>query len=324
MIESTYYQILEYIAAPIGLMIFTFYVKGVDKDKFLGREFKQNAIESLFIASYSHLLYFFSLNAHENEIKNLECGHNQFANLLCSIGGLLTIFIYKYLYNVLRDELKERLIKRINTSTIVLMLLLSIIIIDTNSQIHHLVFEPNFDTVKSNFISLFCFFKRVDNLITLFLFLYLLYIISFNRPNISNSSLVKISDANKELNSSNRLQKYFSIANDSSENFNIRISSFIKLAENDYANLNFQSSLEYIQSAKQIAILNSIPESEIYGIRMLKCKILCELGLINSIESEIEELIKGMNLDSIENKSFYELWIAKLQDILKNCKNKAT
>ena len=99
MIECAYYQILEYIVAPIGLMIFTFYVKGIGKPKeLLHFKFSDNAIESLFIASYCHLLYYFNLTAHRQQNGyHLLCEFH-YASLLGAIACLLTIFIYKYLY----------------------------------------------------------------------------------------------------------------------------------------------------------------------------------------------------------------------------------
>src|SRR5437870_2418869 len=96
MIEQIYFQILEFVIAPIGLIIFTFYVKGEDVNKNWAkpkRILTENPIENLFIASYSHILYYLSVSAHDNFHV---CGSEQQSSLLAAVIGLLFLFIFKY------------------------------------------------------------------------------------------------------------------------------------------------------------------------------------------------------------------------------------
>ncbi len=89
-IEPIFYQILEYVVAPIGLMAMTSFIKRSRENAPHGRE--DNKQEYLLIISYSCILFFLGQLAHTELTFGIV---QKLATLMLAIGGFILILIYK-------------------------------------------------------------------------------------------------------------------------------------------------------------------------------------------------------------------------------------
>lgn len=327
MIESVYYQILEYVIAPIGLMIFTFFVKGekevissnISMQDSLPIEFKDNAIESLFIASYSHLLYYVSLSAHSHHYGNGICSREQFASLLAAIAGLLIIFIYKYFYgrakNGDRKELIEYLIKQINRAAFGLMLFLTIIIIVSNTNINHVKWTFSLEAFGNSIYDWVAFLLQLNNLIFIpfvLIFLYAIFIKQPTRETTASKKLQTLTSSNGDSDKNKLMELYL----DHSSPIEIRYNSIIKLVGQYMQSQNYEEALNAVKKAKELAINYNYPESQMIALRYIIVELYCIFNNKEDAEKEIKEVENNKTKDDAINQEFYDLWVKKLREIM--------
>lgn len=315
MIESAYYQILEYVIAPLGLMIFTFYVKGENTQDVAGRKLSDNAIESLFIASYSHLLFYFSMSAHEFHSHSETRSDFQFASLLAAIAGLLTIFIYKYFYEKLDGAEFKRLCKHINNTAIGLMVFLIFIIIESNRQSFGYKWTWSPKDAWNILTSVFQSVLNLRNLVFIPFIGLILYIIFFRRPIQISVGLKAFLDSTKTEATQEAIDRLLAIAKDSSTPPEIRYSSYVKITDYYFARKEYAKALEAANTAKQLALTAGYPEDQLIGLRTLKTEIHCLLEQEPEAMIELRELQDSQEKASEKNKPFYDLWIKKLKKV---------
>jgi len=319
MIQSIFYQILEYVIAPIGLMIFTFFVKGKNTKELRVLRFSDNAIESLFIASYCHLLYYFSLTAHEHHMGVNTCRDDQFASLMNAIAGLLTIFIFKYFYEKLDGWKLEKLKGIVNGTAMGLMIILTAIIIDSNMNYahHRWTWSPN-DAWKIIAAS-GAFLIHLNNLIFIPFIGFILYLIIVKPIIQVNPSLKSYINTTKNVPEEISLRNYTSIADDTGSPDDIRISSFVKIANHFFTLKKYEEALAAITNAKKLSVSTGNPEAQLIAIRVLKARIHCLLRQPGSASQEKVELEESKTLATEENKEFFDLWLKKLDGVLQQC-----
>lgn len=317
MIQSIYYEILEYVIAPIGLMIFTFFVKSKNTVAIRTIKFSENAIESLFIASYSHLLYYFSLCAHEGNIKFESVKNDQFAALTNSIAGLLTIFVFKYFYEKLDGDRLRKLTRTINYTAFGLMCFLAVIIVDSNMNFHNSHLSLSSKDANKWLVDFIYFIIRLNNLIFIPFIGFILFIVIIKPIVRVNPSLKSYILTNKNVSDEKSNENYQAIASEIYSPMAIRISSYVKLAIEFLKNQDHIKSMEAITNAKNLAITSNYPESELIAIRSIKVELHCILNQKDKALKEVSEVEQNKSRDSDSNKEFYGLWIKKLEDIIR-------
>lgn len=95
---TIYYQILEYVIFPIGLILLIFYIKNLEKTSytlFKGEHLWEGLYENMTVISSTFLLYYFSINAH-SEFGEIYLISARIFALVVFILGLLFIIILKY------------------------------------------------------------------------------------------------------------------------------------------------------------------------------------------------------------------------------------
>jgi len=301
MYESVLYQTIEYVIAPIGLMIFLYYVKNINtREKTFTPEFKENGIESLFIAAYSHVLYYFSVTAHANGNHNDKIIEiTKSASLMSAVLGLMLIFILKYYSDIWGiKHWKSKL--STNTTALLLMLFLFFIICFMNFRGWHI-----------NFASLateqFIFITYPNNL--LFIFTAIAILIIQYKLNSQDKQLTKgvktfleLNTIKDDININDRLRHYTNIAKSNVNPNFIRVDAFIASAKLLQAKADSSSltlALEEIEKAKRLALESDYPESLLYGIRKLKIQIHGQLKDKESASLEISEIEKQNQAESI-------------------------
>ena len=170
--------------------------------------------------------------------------------------------------------------------------------------------------LKNNAISIMHFVLQINNFAFVIFIILIMYII-LRKPLINASpSLISYINTNENTPIDKSIKNYFEISKNSHGPVEIRISSLVKLAQY-YNNLNqLLPALEAISNAKALAIIESYPESQLYGIRKVKTEIHFKLKQLDNAEKEILEVEQSKLSDSNENKEFYDMWIHNLKKII--------
>jgi hypothetical protein len=319
-IAGIFYQVLEYIVAPMGLVVFTYYIKGTHKKQTVNEDVTSNPIENTFIASYSCLLYYFTLSAHMH--KEHPCSMEQQAALLTVIAGLLILFIHKYLES--NDAIKSAPLLDIifKYMWVMIMFSLLLLIIISNMEIHDYIFTTPFGSefckdfwtlliallvfVIHPHHALFVVFTVVVSIV--------LYSISFNKvyPSIA---LIQ----GRQGASGTRVEAAKKIVNDPNAFPKVKVSSHMRIAEAFFEKKEYRASLESVIRAKDLACEQKYPEDQMYGIRVLKMRVHCKLGQRKEAENEMKEVQDARERDREEYHEYYDQWLVALKKILDDC-----
>lgn len=330
MYEAVFYQTIEYVIAPIGLMIFLFYIKNVDiREKTFNPEFKENGIESLFIASYSHILYYFSVTAHADGNHSDDIIEiTKSASLMSAVLGLMLIFILKYYSNIWGTKNWKSKIST-NTTALCLMFFLFIVICFLNFKGWHFdisVFSHPLIFLKGNFT----FLSYPNN----FLFIIAACAILLLQYKLNSRPKELTTDVMSFLNlNENQAEPSFNVISNYTEigksNINpvfVRVDAFIAnakilLQKGDPASVSL--ALLEVEKAKRIALEANYPENLLYGIRKLKIEIHCMLDDEKSAYLEVSEIEKqNLNELNIDLVTMRNEWVEFLNKLILQLKNK--
>lgn len=331
MYEAVFYQTIEYVIAPIGLMIFLFYVKNVDiREKTFNPDFKENGIESLFIAAYSHVLYYFSITAHAdgNHSDNI-IEITKAASLMSAVLGLMLIFILKYYSNIWGNKNWKSKIST-NTTALCLMFFLFLVICFLNFKGWHLnvsAFDHPLIFIRENFI-----FLSYPNNFLFIIAAVVILLLQFklnSRPKELTKGVLSFLNLNatpKDFHSSGIINKYTEIGESNSNPSFVRVDAFIANAKilmqkGDWSSISL--ALSEIEKAKRLALESHYPENLLYGIRKLKIELHSMLNDFDSAYLEISEIEKqnlnevNGNLSKMKNE-----WILLLTALVSKLKTK--
>jgi hypothetical protein len=313
--QSIFYQILEYIFAPIGLMVFTFYVKGGKKAEPKQFKLTNDAIERLFIACYSHITYFFSLTAH-SKLETLTLYNNQVSTLLCAVIGLLTIFIFKYQHVKYTGKELQRITRHINLTALLLMSFLVCIIF--NNNMHHEGYHWTFtiQDFKDRNVEFAYFLLNTRNLVFIPFIVTIVYLVWTNRATFFTSSVKPFIEITNIQSPTARIAELTKIAEDEEVNIEIRIDSHFKIAKQHRDLLNFKDCLVALESWEKLTTSENYPEHQLFPARKLKIEVLCLLDLKDKAYIEVDAVKKKKVLADERNAQFYDLWILTLEEVI--------
>ena len=332
MIESIFYLCLEYAVAPIGLMIFLFYVKhkSTDKTRHRGPKFGENGIESLFIASYSHILFYFSLSAHCGDHVTNVVGNAKAASLMMAVLGLILIYILKFYSEQWGENHPNTKMATNNSATFsIIFLVVNILYFKHDGWfirwdiLKHLPTKIT-DIIYNCFLypnSLFIL--KPQNLLFLVSAIGLIIIyVKLLRSEGPFKKSVQIYSRDRSAMSTEQLYNkiYDPVIEDEETPWSLKVDALMLKARSNIQKNEIgilESELLEVRKAHRISIENDSPLNQIYGIDKLQIEILCRLGRIEEAHEVIAKWNKlYANEENANKKLALEMWIKILNDLV--------
>lgn len=320
MLQSCFYQIAEYVMAPFGLMLFTFYVKNLGATKTTYKPIiETNGIESLFIACYSCMLFYLSIVAHSDAEIDLVYENAKSAILLGGFFGMIFIFILKYhAKNWGEDDNRSN--SWPNKTALGLMIFLFIVIIYKNTH-GFSGFKPTQVDFVSYIKDAFFFIIVPSNSIVLVFMTLIAYFYTNNTRIMMGRRVESNIDEYAKISDDRDIKSYSRASSNILNPPHIKVQSLVKIAESLIDNDNhsdIEKARDKLILAKDIAIENSFPPNIEYGIRKLLIKTYKLLNYIDLGQNEIDEFIlKNTNSNSHVWIKYGNSWESKMKEILK-------
>jgi|GEM_PF-4095920 len=325
MCESIFYQVLEYVIAPIGLMMIIFFVKNSDdKNGVFAHDFRDDGIESLFIAAYSHILFYFSVSAHPHEDHRDIEDSTKTASLLVAVLGVITTIILKHYSKVWGDKTKKY---KAITNNVALLLMANLLFIICYYNSAGWDFSFLLKKPQVPFWHRLSFLLKPNNFIFIMIASFVLvmrFYLQWHKHKLTNDVKTFLRLNRKtaiELLPENKMKDYTSIARNAINPLFVRIDSLLakaKILEQNKETLH--SALIEVERAKEMARNVNYPENLLYGIRKLKIQILCKMSEPEAARLEIAEIMfQNLGETNIEMKEMRENWIKWLEKGLEKC-----
>jgi hypothetical protein len=317
MYESVFFQTLEYVIAPIALMMILFYVKHMDRKVVQRPRFIENGVESMFIVMYSNLLFFFSLMGHPDPGPIAE--QAKIAALLMAFIGLLFNIVVKYHAGIIGEAHREAKVMS-NGGALVLMVCLFFNICYYNFHGWHIdvdfIHHP-FDYLRHHF----AFLLHPGNAVLAVgsgLLVWLVVKMVRGKgglsENMNNLLAVALEDAPTVTDKLKILKER--IDNDSLPSF-VRLNALLDRAQlfmDAGGAANLDAAEGDLERAKAICVLDGIDGETLQSVRRLRVQLFRRTNRTGQADSEVRELVNEMNAtDNAEVKQVLQDWIEELK-----------
>lgn len=318
-VNGVFFQTLEYVVAPLVLVLITYFVGNNNERK--ENPLGEKTTEYTFVSLYSNLLFYFSLSAHHSHATVCCCSQVENALLINAIFLSFLVIIRKNYRNEI--DIPALLQYIFNWLWLVAMVVILVLIVKINMHLTGLEWGAKYFSRSCG--GWFEYFLAPDHVLLLFFIIVVVTITivawrSEYQQSINNYQSIDFTASNS--NSVNQLTAEKVVHSNEATPI-MRMKAAVFLAQCEYDKSRFNIALNWIESArKYIQMLPEVSELVLYEFREAFIKINFKVGRTKEIEAEINSLQKRFESESeTQKKQQIKYYLDKVIDVYNSLKS---